>query len=75
MSCLTLVTPWTLACQASRSMRFFRQEYWNGLPFPSLGDLPYTGIEPHLLHWQADCLPLSHQESPLPKLVEDYETK
>ena len=28
------------------SMGFFRQEYWSGLPFPSPGDLPNTGIEP-----------------------------
>ena len=28
-------TPWTVACQASLSMGFSRQEYWNGLPFPS----------------------------------------
>ena len=28
---LTLETP----CQAPLSMRFSRQEYWNGLPFPS----------------------------------------
>jgi len=27
-------------------MRFFRQEYWNGLLFPSLGDLPNPGSEP-----------------------------
>ena len=27
-------------------MRFPRQEYWNGLPFPSLGDLPDPGTEP-----------------------------
>ena len=27
-------------------MEFFRQEYWNGLPFPSPGDLPDPGIEP-----------------------------
>ena len=27
-------------------MEFSRQEYWNGLPFPSLGDLPDPGIEP-----------------------------
>ena len=25
---------------------FSRQEYWNGLPCPSPGDLPDTGIEP-----------------------------
>ena len=28
------------------SMGFPRQEYWNGLPFPSPGDLPHPGIEP-----------------------------
>ena len=27
-------------------MEFFRQEYWNGLPFPPPGDLPNPGIEP-----------------------------
>ena len=31
------------ACQAPLSMRFSRQEWWNGLPFPSLGDLPNPG--------------------------------
>ena len=45
-SCLTLVTPWTVACQAPLSMRFSRQEYWSVLPFPSPGDLPDPGIEP-----------------------------
>jgi len=34
-SCLTLVTPWTVACQTRLSMGFSRQEYWSGLPFPS----------------------------------------
>ena len=28
------------------SMGFPRQEYWNGLPFPSPGDLPNPGIKP-----------------------------
>ena len=28
-------TPWTVACHAALSMGFSRQEYWNGLPFPS----------------------------------------
>ena len=27
-------------------MGFSRQEYWSGLPFLSLGDLPDPGIEP-----------------------------
>ena len=34
-SWLTLVTPWTVACQAPLSMGISRQEYWSGLPFPS----------------------------------------
>ena len=29
----TLGTPWTVAYQASLSMRFSRQGYWSGLPF------------------------------------------
>ena len=45
-TCLTLVTPWTIAFQAPLSMRFSRQEYWSGLSFPSPGDLPNPGIEP-----------------------------
>ena len=39
------VTPWTIAFQSPLSMRFSRQEYWNGLPFPSPGDLPNPGIK------------------------------
>ena len=27
------------------SLGLFRQEYWNGLPFPTPGDLPNPGIE------------------------------
>ena len=41
-----LATPWTVACQAPLSMGFPRQEYWNGLPFPTPGYLPSSGIEP-----------------------------
>ena len=44
--CLTLVTSWTVACQATLFMGFPRQVYWSGLPFPSLGDLLDPGIEP-----------------------------
>ena len=39
------MTPQTVACQASLSMGFSRQEYWSGLPFPSPEDLPDSGIE------------------------------
>ena len=45
-SCVQLFAiPWTVAHQAPPSMGFSRQEYWNGLPFPSPGDLPDPGIE------------------------------
>ena len=40
------VTPQTVACQTPLSTGFPRQEYWSGLPFPSLGDLPNPGIKP-----------------------------
>ena len=55
------VTPWTVAHQAPLSMEFSRQEYWSGLPWPSPGDPPDSGIEHTslcLLHWQVSCLPL-----------------
>ena len=56
-SCLTLTTPWTVACQAPLSTGFSRQEYWSGLPFPSPGDIPDPGIEPRSSALQADSLP------------------
>ena len=34
----------TVTHQTPMSMGFSRQEYWNGLPFPTPGDLPNTGI-------------------------------
>ena len=45
-------------------MGFSRQEYWNGLSFPSPGDLPDLGIEPVYLALAVDSLPLSHQGNP-----------
>ena len=54
------VTPWTVAHQAPLSIRFSKEEYWSGLPFPSPGDLPNPGVGeiPHcrqilyqLSHW------------------------
>ena len=48
--------PWTVAHQAPLSMGFFRQEYWNGLPFPSPGDLSDPGIQPGSPALHADFL-------------------
>ena len=63
------VTPWIVAQQAPLSMKFPRQEYWSGLPFPILGALPDSGTEPvsleSLMHWQAHSLPLRHLWNPL----------
>ena len=56
-SCPLFVTPWTVAYQAPPSVGFSRQEYWSGLPFPSLGDLPNPGIEPRSPALQEDALP------------------
>ena len=43
----SFVTPWIVAHQAPLSMAFPRKEleYWSGMPFSSLGDLPNPGIQ------------------------------
>ena len=45
-------------------MEFSRQEYWSGLPFPSPGDLPDTGIEHGSPALQADSLPAELPRKP-----------
>ena len=42
----SFATPWTVSHQAPLSMGFPRQEYWSGLPFLSLGDLPDGRMKP-----------------------------
>ena len=39
-------TPRTVVHQGPLSMGISWQEYWNGLTFPYLGDLPESGIKP-----------------------------
>ena len=53
-------TSWTVAHQSPLPMDFYRLEYWSGLPFPLGGIFPTWGSNLHLLHWQADSLPMSH---------------
>ena len=53
----SLCPPWIIALRAPLYMEFSRQEYWNGLPFPSPGDLPDLGIEPGSPALLADSLP------------------
>ena len=57
---------WTAACQAPLSMEFRRKEYWNGLPFPTPGDLPDPGIEPRSLALAGGFFTLSHLGSITP---------
>ena len=58
LSCVRLLaTPWIIACQAPPSMRFSRQEYCPGQPFPSSGLLPNSGFESRSPALQADSLP------------------
>ena len=40
------VTLWTVSHQPPLPMEFSREEYWTGLPFPSLGNLPNPGSKP-----------------------------
>ena len=39
-----LATPWTAAYQAPPSMGFSRQEYWSGVPLPSLSNKCYLAV-------------------------------
>ena len=60
-------TLWTVARQASLSVRFSRQEYWSGLPGPPPGNLSNPGIKPKSPSspvLQADSLLLSHWGNP-----------
>ena len=46
-SCPTLfANPWTVARQAPLSKGFSRQEYWSGLPYPYLGEIPNSEMNP-----------------------------
>ena len=57
------VTPWTVDYQSSQSMESSRQEYWNGLPFPSPADLLTQELNLGLLHCRQMLYCLSHKES------------
>ena len=52
-------------------MELSRQEYWNGLPLPSLGHLPDPGIEPRSPTLQAGSLPAEPLEKPIGSTLEN----
>ena len=55
-SCPTLCDPMDCSPPGSSPMRFSKQEYWSGLPFPSPGGLPDPRIEARSLALQADSV-------------------
>ena len=60
LSCVRLfATPWNI-----QSLKFSRQEYWSGQPFPSPGDLLNPRIEPRSPTLQVDYLPAEPQGKP-----------
>ena len=63
MSCLTFVTPRTVARQAPPSMDFPGKDTGVGCHFLLQGIFVAQESNPHLLHWQVDTLPLTHQGS------------
>ena len=73
MRCCCLVTescptpcdpPWTVAHQAPLFMGFPSKKTGVGYHFLLQGIFLTQELNPCLLHWQRDSLPLSHQESP-----------
>ena len=57
-----------IAHQASLSIGFPRQEYWNEFPFPSPGNFPNPGIEPKALP-VSPVLQAHFTTGPLGKLI------
>ena len=60
----TLCYPMDCSPPGSPVHGIFRQEQWCALPFPSLGDLPNSGIKPTSPAWHVVSLPLSHLGCP-----------
>ena len=53
--------PWIAPCQAPLCMGFSRQEYWSGLPFPSLGIFWTQKSNLGLLHYRQSIYWLSYE--------------
>ena len=61
-------TAWTVACQVPLTMGFPSKNTGEGCHFLLQGIFPTQGSNMHLLHWQADSLPLNHEGNPLREL-------
>ena len=67
--CLTLCDPMDCSPPGSSVHGISRQDYWSGLPFPILGNLPNPGIEPRSPALQTDSLPAEPQRKPTGSVV------
>ena len=74
--CLTLCNYLDHVVQPPVFLEFHRQEYWSRLSFPSLEDLPNTGIEPGspdcrwiLYHMRHQGIPLHVVEFSINKII------
>ena len=68
----TLCDPMDCSPPGSSVHGILQQEYWSGLPCPSPGDLPNSGIKPRSSALLADSLLLSHlEEKPLEKVFRE----
>ena len=54
--CVTFLRPMNCNPPGSSTMESFRQDYWSGYPFPSLGNLLDPGLELRSIVLQADSL-------------------
>ena len=61
----TFATLWTLACQAPLPWDFPGKNTGVSFYFPLRGIFPAQGLNPCLLLWQGESLPLRHQKSPI----------
>ena len=50
-----LATPWTAAYQAPPSMGFSRQEYWSGVPLPSLKESGILSVNVNIFWLSTTC--------------------
>ena len=65
-SCLTLCNPMDYSPPGPLPMGFPRQEYWSGFLLQRIFSTHGSNQSlSHLLHWQADPLPLYHLGSPM----------
>ena len=75
-SCLSHCDPMdSQVCQAPLSMGFPRHEHWNGLPFPTPGDLPNSGTKPRSLALQEDSLSSEAAEKPHKRCKGKYKSQ